>query len=168
MKTTPLRARWAGRITAVFLALAVFPCPAAAQAGTAHFGLNQLQQLNLEELMQTTVTSVSRQPEKLLDTASAIQVVSGDEIRRSGAPTMAEALRMADNLKVAQKDPHDWAISARGFNSNLGDKLLVVTSLELSVVGENLLHPSRAEFGPETAGREQVERTVFGKVACRF
>jgi iron complex outermembrane recepter protein len=88
--------------------------------------VTNLKQLSLEDLMQTEVTSVSRRPETLLDVASAIQVVTDDQIERSGAQTLPEALELAGNLDIAQKDPHDWAISARGFNSNLGDKMLVL------------------------------------------
>jgi iron complex outermembrane receptor protein len=69
---------------------------------------------------------VARHPEKLLQAPSAIQVITQEEIRRSGATSIAEALRLADNLDVAQKNSHDWAISARGFNTALGNKLLVM------------------------------------------
>jgi iron complex outermembrane receptor protein len=82
--------------------------------------------LTLEELMQLEVTTVSRRPEKLSEVASAIQVVTGDEIRRSGASSLPQALRLVDNLNVAQKNSHDWAISARGFNTALANKLLVL------------------------------------------
>jgi iron complex outermembrane receptor protein len=82
--------------------------------------------MSLDDLMQTEVTSASRHPESLLDTASAIQVITAQDIEDSGATTIPQALQMATNLDIAQKDPHDWAISARGFNSNLGDKMLVL------------------------------------------
>jgi iron complex outermembrane recepter protein len=72
------------------------------------------------------VTSVARHPEKLLQAAAAIQVITREQIRRSGATTLAEALRLADNLEVAQKNSHDWGISARGFNTDLATKLLVM------------------------------------------
>jgi iron complex outermembrane receptor protein len=85
-----------------------------------------LKQLSVEQLMNIEVTSVSKQPQKLLQAASAIQVVTSDDIRRSGATTIPEALRLADNLQVAQENSHDWAISARGFNANLANKLLVL------------------------------------------
>ncbi|HVW22457.1 MAG TPA: TonB-dependent receptor [Opitutaceae bacterium] len=84
-----------------------------------------LKKLSIEGLMSTPVTSVSRYAEKLQDAAASIQVVSSSDILRSGAELLPEALRLADNLEVAQKDPHDWAISARGFNANEGDKMLV-------------------------------------------
>jgi iron complex outermembrane receptor protein len=85
-----------------------------------------LKQLSLEQLMSIEVTSVSKQPQKLLQAASAIQVITADDIRRSGATSIPEALRLADNLEVAQENSHDWAISARGFNANLANKLLVL------------------------------------------
>src|SRR5580700_9748271 len=87
---------------------------------------DELKQLSVEQLMNIEVTSVTRHPEKLLQAASAIQVITQEDIRRSGATTIPEVLRLADNLEVAQKNSHDWAISARGFNTALGNKLLVM------------------------------------------
>jgi len=88
--------------------------------------VNSLKTLSVEELMDIEVTSVSRQPEKLLDAPSAIQVITNDDIVRSGANSIPEALRLADNLEVAQQNSHDWNISARGFNTDLANKLLVM------------------------------------------
>jgi iron complex outermembrane recepter protein len=88
--------------------------------------VQQLKKLTLEELMDVEVTSVSRTPEKLRDASAAIQVITGAEIERSGAFTLPETLRLASNLQVAQKNPHDWGISARGFNAALANKLLVM------------------------------------------
>jgi len=39
--------------------------------------------------------------------------------------------------------------------------------LELSVVGQNLLHDHHVEFGTPSA-RRQIERGVYGAVAWRF
>lgn len=85
-----------------------------------------LKKLSLEELMNLDVTSVAKQPEPYGQAPAAIQVVTGDEIRRSGATSIPESLRLADNLNVAQENSHDWAISARGFNAGLANKLLVM------------------------------------------
>ncbi|MDB6019021.1 MAG: TonB-dependent receptor [Pedosphaera sp.] len=82
--------------------------------------------MSLAELMSLDVTSVSRQAEPYGQAPAAIQVITQDEIRRSGASSIPEALRLADNLNVAQKNSHDWAISARGFNTDLANKLLVL------------------------------------------
>jgi iron complex outermembrane receptor protein len=82
--------------------------------------------MTLEELSNLVVTSVSRRPESLAETPSAVQVITGEEIRRSGATSIPEALRLASNLQVAQISSNNWAISARGFNSVLANKLLVM------------------------------------------
>ncbi len=105
------------------LTFAICCAPAEADTGPT---LGELKQLNIEELMNIQVTSVARHPEKLAEAASAIQVITQADIRRSGATSIPEALRLADNLQVAQKNSHDWAISARGFNTDLGNKLLVM------------------------------------------
>jgi outer membrane cobalamin receptor len=100
-------------------------CASAAVEGDSPT-IGALKQLNVEDLMNVEVTSVARHPEKLLQAASAIQVITQEDIRRSGATSIPEALRLADNLQVAQKNSHDWAISARGFNTDLANKLLVM------------------------------------------
>src|SRR6202046_3423734 len=105
----------------VFLGL----CGYAAADGSAPT-IGELKQLNVEDLMNVEVTSVARHPEKLIEAASAIQVITQEDIWRSGATNIPEALRLADNLQVAQKNSHDWAISARGFNTALANKLLVM------------------------------------------
>lgn len=85
-----------------------------------------LKKLSVEELMDVEVTSVSRRPEKLSETASAVQVITSEDIRRSGATSLPEVLRLASNLHVAQVDASQWAISARGFNNTAANKLLVL------------------------------------------
>ena len=91
-----------------------------------------LKKLSLEELMNVEVISVSKHPEKLKEAASAVQVITQEDIRRSTAGSLQEALRLAPNLQVARTNSHDWAITARGFNgaplsnASLADKLLVM------------------------------------------
>ena len=85
-----------------------------------------LKKMSVEQLMDIEVTSVSKRPEKLSEAASAIQVVTADDVRRAGATSLPEALRAASNLEVAQIDSRQWAISARGFNNVFADKMLVL------------------------------------------
>ncbi|MEO7699267.1 MAG: TonB-dependent receptor [Opitutus sp.] len=85
-----------------------------------------LKKMSMEELMDIQVTSVSKRPERLSEVASAIQVITGDDVRRSGATSLPEALRLASNLEVAQVDARQWAITARGFNNVFADKMLVL------------------------------------------
>jgi iron complex outermembrane receptor protein len=82
--------------------------------------------LSLEELASIQVTSVSRRPESLSDAASSIFVINGTDIRRSGAATLPEALRLAPNLQVARVDARNYAVTARGFNNAFENKLLVL------------------------------------------
>lgn len=76
--------------------------------------------------MNIEVTSVSKRSEKLREAASAIQVITQNDIRASGVKTLPEALRLAPNLQVAQVNSSQWAISSRGFNNVLANKLLVL------------------------------------------
>jgi iron complex outermembrane recepter protein len=99
---------------------------ASAQAPTSTASTADLKKLSVEELMNLEVTSVSRRPQKLSETASAIQVITGDDIRRAGATSVPEALRLAANLEVAHIDSRQWAITARGFNNTLANKMLVL------------------------------------------
>jgi iron complex outermembrane recepter protein len=85
-----------------------------------------LKEVPFEELFNLEITTVSKRPERLVDVPSAIQVITSEEIRRSGATSLPEALRLAPNLQVAQVNSSTWAISARGFNATTANKLLVL------------------------------------------
>ena len=83
--------------------------------------------MSLEELSMVEVVSVSRRPQALADAAAAIFVISADDIRRSGATSLPEVLRLAPNLNVQRVNAVDYAISARGFNGyETSNKLLVM------------------------------------------
>jgi len=82
--------------------------------------------LSLEELLQVTVTSVSRKPQLLTTAAAAIFVVTQDDIRQSGARTIPDVLRMVPGVQVAQVDSSTWAVTARGSNGIFANKLLVL------------------------------------------
>ncbi|MDB5797410.1 MAG: hypothetical protein JWP36_1312, partial [Paucimonas sp.] len=94
----------------------------------AHAAVTQpeLADLTLEELADIRVTSVSRRSELLADTPASVFVITGEEIRRAGALTLPEALRLAPNLQVARIDARNYAVTARGFNNGLENKLLVM------------------------------------------
>ena len=107
-------------------ALAVLILSILSPIAAAEDSAEDLKQMSLEELMDIQVTSVARHPESILQAPASVQVITRDEIRNSGATSIAEALRLADNLQVAQKNSHDWGVSARGFNAALANKLLVM------------------------------------------
>jgi iron complex outermembrane receptor protein len=112
--------RWLG---ALIGALFVLP------AGASPQGQGELADLSIEELANIQVTSVSKRPERLLDAPASVYVITADDIRRSGAGTLPEVLRLAPNLQVAQASNTGYSISARGLNGSANspaNKLLVM------------------------------------------
>jgi iron complex outermembrane receptor protein len=88
-----------------------------------------LTSLSLEQLGNIKITSVSRKPERLSDAAASVFVITADDIRRSGARNLPDALRLAPNLQVAEASAVGHAISARGMNgsnNSAPNKLLVL------------------------------------------
>lgn len=85
-----------------------------------------LAEMSLESLMSIEVFSVSKKSEPLHDAASAIFVLTGEDVLRSGVKSIPEALRLVPGLTVARQDAHSWVITARGFSSTLADKLEVL------------------------------------------
>ena len=85
-----------------------------------------LASLSIDDLAQIDVSSVSKTDQPLSQAAASVFVITHDDIIRSGAGSLAEALRLAPNLQVAQITATSYAISARGFNGSAADKLLVL------------------------------------------
>ena len=107
-------------LTSLAIPVTAAPLNSASASQTA-----DLTELSLEQLGEVIVTSVSRRQEKLAEAAAAIYVISNEDIRRSGVTSLPEALRLAPNLQVARSDANQYAISARGFNQVLANKMLV-------------------------------------------
>jgi iron complex outermembrane receptor protein len=97
-------------------------CPAVARAQPPQ----DLKRLTIEELMRIDVTTVGRRPEPIGTTAAAASVITSDDIRRAGVTTIADALEMADGVHLARFNSGTWSISARGFNQNTPNKMLVM------------------------------------------
>jgi iron complex outermembrane receptor protein len=103
------------------IALLAFPGPPSAAGQTL-----DLTQRSLEDLMSIDVTSVSKKEQKTSQAAAAVFVISREDIGHSGALNIPDLLRMVPGLDVAQIDGANWAISARGFNGQFSNKLLVL------------------------------------------
>ena len=82
--------------------------------------------LSIEELMNIEVTTVTRRSQKLTEIPSAVFVITQDDIKRSGATSIPEALRMAPGVNVARIGTDKWSISIRGFNGRFANKLQVL------------------------------------------
>jgi iron complex outermembrane recepter protein len=87
---------------------------------------NPVKKLSLAELGNIEVTTVSKAPEQVRKTPSAIFVITHDDIERSGATTIPEALRLAPGVEVARIDGNKWSIGIRGFGSRLSRSVLVL------------------------------------------
>jgi iron complex outermembrane receptor protein len=88
--------------------------------------VDDMTELDMKDLLNLKVTSVSKKAQALSDAPSAVFVISQDDIRRTGVTSIPEALRMAPGIDVARINANKWAITSRGFNSNFGNKLLVL------------------------------------------
>lgn len=87
---------------------------------------SQFLDLSIEELMNVKVTTVSRRAQKLTEVASAVFVITQDDIRRSGVTNIPDALRMAPGVQVERSSTNQWAVSIRGFNGVFANKLQVL------------------------------------------
>src|SRR6202167_4871328 len=82
--------------------------------------VDELGGMSLEQLANVQVTSVSKSVEPLRSAAAAIYVITHDDIVRSGATSIPEALRLAPNLVVTQMSASDYVVSARGLGGDPG------------------------------------------------
>jgi iron complex outermembrane recepter protein len=85
-----------------------------------------LKKLSLEQLGNVEVTTVSKDPQRVQNTPAAIFVITQEDIRRSGATSIPEALRLAPGVEVAQTDGNHWSVSIRGFAGQFSKSLLVL------------------------------------------
>jgi iron complex outermembrane recepter protein len=100
--------------------------PPATQPLSQSSGRQDLSQVSLEDLMNIKVTSVSRKEQKMSEAAAAIFVITQEDIARSGATNIPDLLRMVPGMDVSQINASTWAVSARGFNDQFSNKLLVL------------------------------------------
>lgn len=105
---------------ALGILLAMGSLPASGSEGDPFFDLDLKEVLNLE------ITSVSKKPQTVSRAAAAVFVITGDDIRRSGASSIPDVLRMAPGIQVGQISNNSWAISARGMDGRFTNKLLVL------------------------------------------
>lgn len=128
------------RLFLTLLGLTLIASSALAQKSTDSTTL-ELKKLSIEELLNLEVTSVSMRPEKLREVASAVQMISGEDIHRSGVTRLPEALRLVSNLQMEQVNSHDWAISARGFNGLPSSSGVLANKLLVMIDGRSIYNP---------------------------
>jgi iron complex outermembrane receptor protein len=110
----------------VLSALALVWAGSAQAAEAIVLSASDLAQLSLADLLDIEVTSVSRAPEKSWSAPAAVFVITQDDIRRAGARTIPDALRLAPGVQVSQIDGGKWAVGVRGFQDRLARAVLVM------------------------------------------
>lgn len=101
-------------------------CLAACQWSSVATANNDLASMELEQLMDMNVTTVSKREQTFNSAAAAIYTITQEDIRRTAATSLPEILALAPGMQVARINPSMWAITARGFNSQFANKLLVL------------------------------------------
>ena len=109
---------------ALMLALPAGTVRAARPADSQDQG--SLKHLSLEQLGNLEVTTASKSPEQVWKTPAAIYVITQDDIRRSGAVSIPDILRLAPGVEVARIDANKWSVGIRGFGSRLARSVLVL------------------------------------------
>lgn len=96
------------------------------QDGDSNQSSSQVERLSIQDLLQLEVSLASRKDQHLMDAAAAIYVIRGEDIRRTGTTSIAEALRQVPGFQVGRINSNTWGISARGFNFRWANKLQVL------------------------------------------
>jgi iron complex outermembrane recepter protein len=109
------------RPNSIYLLFLLSAAPLIAQAPAGG-----LKGLSLEQLGEIEVVTASKQPVQVNKTPAAIYVITQEDIRRSGATSLPEALRLAPGVEVARIDSVKWSIGIRGFGSRLSRAVLVL------------------------------------------
>ncbi len=120
------RNHWLRRYRLAVLWLGASSVGLTAAPAAAAISIASLRHMSIDQLATIKVTSVTKTPLRLNDAPAAIYVITHAAIVHSGATTLPQMLRLAPNLQVAQMSASSYAISARGFNGNAADKLLVL------------------------------------------
>jgi iron complex outermembrane recepter protein len=130
----------------VLLSAAAYPHAASAQTS--------LSGLSLEELGNIVVTTASKTPEALLKSPAAAFVLTADDIRRSGATSLPELLRVVPGVEVARIDSDHWSVGIRGFGDQFSKSVLVL------IDGRNVYTPLFAGilWGVQDVLLEDIDR----------
>ena len=127
---------------------------AIALAASAFAQADDFIDLSLEDLLTLEVTSVAKKPQNPDESAAAVTVITAEDIRRSGAVTLPEILRLAPGVEVAEIDGNATAVSIRGFGWRFSNKLLVL------IDGRAIYQPSISGifWDQQLVPAEQIQR----------
>lgn len=83
-------------------------------------------ELDLEELLNTTIISASKREQKLSEAPNAISVITVEDIKQSGAVDLPDLFRMVPGMDVVSVYGNAYGVSARGFNERFARRMLVI------------------------------------------
>ncbi len=124
-----------------------------------------LSDLSLEALMNVEVRSVGRKRQRLGQAAAAVLVISAEDIRRFGATSIPEVLRMAPGLRVARIDSNKWAIGARGFNGRFATGVAGLPPGTIALLRGSPQFGSESVVSYEAGVRRELGRRVSADMA---
>lgn len=78
---------------------------------------DDLTNIGVDELFSVQVTSVGRKAQRLSKAPASIFVLTAEDIRRSGATSIPEALRWVPGVTALSLDGRSWTVSIRGFET---------------------------------------------------
>ena len=103
---------------------AVLPIDLSAQS--ADQPKQSLKTLSIEELIEVDVSLPLGRQERVMDAPAAVGILTSEDLRRSGAVSLPEALRAIPGMFVARFSASSWVVTTRGFASATANKLLVM------------------------------------------
>src|SRR5689334_10538008 len=118
-----------GRVGLALYFLAALSLTAADDSSPTNSLSARLAEMSIEQLADVDVislTSLFKKETKLDQAPAAAAIVTPEDIRRLGITSLPEALRLVPGMDVARIDSHEWAVSARGFNAQFANKLLIL------------------------------------------
>ncbi|TIH19199.1 TonB-dependent receptor [Marinifilum sp. JC120] len=86
----------------------------------------ELENLDLEDLLQVEMVSPSERKQSLENIAGSYTILTEEDIKRSGARSVPEALRTVPGVVVTRTDTDKWAIGVRGFSGTFNSKQLIL------------------------------------------
>lgn len=83
----------------------------------------------LEQLYgEPVTTSATGKPQKVSEVPANMEIITQDEIRRSGATTIPDVLQFVTGVDVRRNAYGDYSVGIRGYNQPVNSRLLVLVN----------------------------------------
>ncbi len=109
------------RIACFFMFL-IFTCLSSRASGD----FKDFEELDIEALLKTEIISAAKRPQKLIESANAVYVITNRQIELSGAVDLPDLFRMVPGIDVINLYGNAYGVAARGFNDRFAQRMLVM------------------------------------------